>query len=108
MQAPSDPINIARKIQTLLEVKLLRDELHAWFCLRRERDVQRQYHTQLNCIEELITGAHTALQPDFDHLDTNAEADAFYEACRLIDLRVLWLRRVWYFFKDKFDQRDDP
>ena len=31
---------------------------------------------------------------------------AVYEVCRELDLRLLWLRRVWQFFAEKFDQRD--
>jgi hypothetical protein len=35
-------------------------------------------------------------------------AGDLFDECRLYDLRILWLRRVWQYFRDKFDQRDDP
>ena len=39
-------------------------------------------------------------------LDLALSEGAIYEACRTCDLRLLWLRRVWDFFREKFDQRD--
>ena len=35
----------------------------------------------------------------------DAAAGPTYEDCRTFDLRTQWLRRIWRFFGDKFDQR---
>ena len=37
-------------------------------------------------------------------VDTASHA---YADCRVIDLRLLWIRRVWEFFRDKYDQRNE-
>ncbi len=100
-------INRVRKEQTLLEAQRLQDELVSWLCKRRKDDKEQQYSSQLAAIESVINGAIEYLRPDFDALDPSEAPGQFYERCRLLDLRIVWLRRVWDFFKEKFDQRDD-
>ena len=104
---PAHPINLARKEETLREAERLRTELLTWLCERCKKDEKQQYRTQLKSIRTLIDGALTDLQPDLNALDSTKEPGLFYADCRLLDLRILWLRRIWYFFKEKFDQRDD-
>lgn len=100
-------INQVRKEQTKLELCRLHKELLVWLEHRRKKDEQQQYTTQLNAIESLIGGAIKDMRPDLKALDLSASPGEFYEKCRLIDLRIVWLRRVWQFFREKFDQRDD-
>lgn len=97
----------ARKDQLQVELGSLRTEFAAWLKGRRDGDLRKQYMTQLNALEELIGGALCALQLDLDACESSFEMGEFYEKCRLLDQRVVWLRRIWQFFKDKFDQRDD-
>ena len=95
------------KDQSQDELESLRKEFADWLKCRRDGDPRRQYMTQLNALEELIGGALRDLQPDLDACDPRLETGEFYEKCRLFDQRIVWLRRIWQFFKDKFDQRDD-
>ena len=96
-----------RKDQLQDELGSLRTEFIVWLKSRRNGDLRKQYMTQLNALEDLIGGALRALQPDLETCEPSLEMGEFYEKCRLLDQRIIWLRRVWQFFKDKFDQRDD-
>src|SRR5712692_1858505 len=97
----------ARKDQLQDELGSLRAGFAVWLKGRRDSDPRKQYMTQLNALEKLIGGALLDLQPDLDACEPNLEVGEFYEKCRLLDQRIVWLQRIWQFFKDKFDQRDD-
>lgn len=97
----------ARKDQLQDELGSLRTEFAAWLQGRKDSDSRKQYMTQLNALEDLISGTLRALQPDLDACEPSLEMGEFYEECRLLDQRIVWLRRIWQFFKEKFDQRDD-
>jgi hypothetical protein len=100
-------INRIRKERTQIELGRLQAELRAWLTHRRNKDIRGQYKTQLNAIESLLDGAVEGLRMALDEMDLDQSPGEVYEACRLFDLRIIWLRRVWQFFKEKFDQRDD-
>jgi len=100
--------NRARREQTASELGRLEREVAAWVDHRRVEDEQQQYWTQLGAVETLVSGAATALATGIDDLDLSLPREQLYGECRLYDLRVVWLRRVWEFFSEKFDQRDDP
>ncbi|HKI31052.1 MAG TPA: hypothetical protein VKA46_04245 [Gemmataceae bacterium] len=73
-----------------------------------ERNRYTQYKTQLKAIEDLMTGAHRRLVQEFDRPALlGLETGDLYEVCKTYDLRIVWLRRVWQFFREKFDQRHD-
>lgn len=99
--------NRVRKEQTEGEFLRLKRESMFWWDARDAADTLKQYRTQLNAIKRLLEGAVNYLQQQLDALDLNMTTGDFYEECRLFDLRVIWLRKVWQFYKDKFDQRDD-
>jgi hypothetical protein len=104
-------VSLAKRVrqeQSELELGRLEAELRAWLTLRRERDAHGQYTTQLDAIESLVNGAAVELAAALAALDLELARGEVYEQCRLLDLRIVWLRRVWQFFRDKFDQRDDP
>jgi len=96
----------ARKEQTQQELRQLDADLETWLAHRRARDGQQQYRTQLQAIAALIGNTVRGLEREL--LSVATDDGEIYTHCRLFDLRILWLRRVWQFFKEKFDQRDDP
>lgn len=100
-------INQTRKDQTRLELERLHAEVSIWLTKRRKKDVRQQHRTQLRAIETLLDAAIGYLQRSLGEIDVRQVREEVYEACRLFDWRVLWLRRVWDYYKDKFDQRDD-
>lgn len=99
--------NLIRKEQTTLEFDRLREEVADWHGRRAAEDKLDQYKTQLAAIKTLLDEAAKVLKDQLDLLNLNLAAGDFYEECRLFDLRVLWLRKVWNFYREKFDQRDD-
>lgn len=90
------------------ELGALRTEFAAWLELRRGRDAAGQQASQLTALEDCITGAARGLEQHLDTLKLGLPRAEFAEECRQHDLRILWLRRVWRFFRVRFDQRDDP
>ena len=98
----------ARRDQLQEEVASLHTEFADWLKGRRDADARKQYKTQLNALEALIDGALRALQPDLDACNPALEMGTFYDTCRRLDRCIVLLRRIWQFFKDKFDQRNDP
>jgi hypothetical protein len=97
----------ARKEQSQLEHSRLRREVNEWLEKRKSRDSRYQYRAQLNTIATILIEALQQLETALAALDLKQPEETVYAECRLFDLRTVWLRRVWEFFKDKFDQRDD-
>lgn len=89
------------------EIASLHTEFARWLKDRGDADARKQYTTQLKALDDLIGGALIALRPDLDACDPALEMGTFYERCRQLDGSIVLLRRVWQFFRDKFDQRDD-
>jgi len=100
-------MNKARKEQTEREFNRLRSEIKAWHKIRVDADKLQQYKTQLNTLKNLLDNAIARLITKLNELDISIKVGEFYEGCRLFDLRVIWIRKVWNFYREKFDQRDD-
>jgi hypothetical protein len=99
--------NRARRELTEAELTQLTGEFQAWLERRRNRDEQGQHATQLDAVEALMSTGADSLRKAVREIDLAQPTGDLFESCRLFDLRVLWLRRVWQFFREKFDQRDD-
>jgi hypothetical protein len=95
-----------RVARSRVELKRLQDEHRAWQVRRRGTVGAKQYETQLNAIDVLVRQGVKELSEGLDAVDLSLPDSGIYEACRTFDLRLLWLRRVWQFFREKFDQRD--
>jgi hypothetical protein len=93
--------------ETRREVDVLNTELTNWLRRRRKSDQLHQYETQLNALEAALTGPLKAVR---DALDATADlptSGEVYAACRVHERRMVLVRRVWNYFRAKFDQRDD-
>jgi len=101
-------LNQTRLEQTRRELKRLQEAIITWFKMRRERDKHQQYHTQLNVLEAVLTAALGRIEAALDGVPLDSSSGTFYSACRVFDRRIMWVHRVWEYFQDKFDQRDDP
>jgi hypothetical protein len=96
--------------QTRRGLEQLAREIDAWAAKRRTADQVQQYFTQLNVLCGVLNDALSRVKPELDTLEHAAARTTIsnvYEQCRKSDKRVVWIRRLWRFFKDKFDQRDD-
>src|SRR5262249_13799819 len=92
--------------RTRVELTRLRDDHKAWKTRRRGAVGAERYKTQLDAIDKLVERGAVQLEAGLDSVDLSRSEGAIYEACRTFDLRLLWVRRVWQFFREKFDQRD--
>ncbi|WP_437759624.1 hypothetical protein [Sorangium sp. So ce1389] len=102
--------NRDRKQQTKEELTAFQEDVKRWLAHRRDQDKPRQQHwSQLNAVESCLLGAadHLARQLA-DSAREDAPAGELYAMCRRFDLRVCWLQRLWHYFRQRLDQRDDP
>ncbi len=100
--------NRARRDQTEDAIDRLTAEVRTWLCHRRDSDKHGQHGAQLDAVESLVCGGATRLGQAVRLIEVSQPTGDLFEECRLYDLRILWLRRVWQYFREKFDQRDDP
>lgn len=98
----------ARRAQTAMELDRLGGEITRWLAHRRAADPRGQYTTQLAALESFLQAAVEQLAGAVQQLPGDGDVGEAYDQCRTFDLRTVWLRRAWDFFREKFDQRDDP
>jgi hypothetical protein len=98
--------NRVRIEQTRRELDRLRAEIEDWLARRIKADERKQYQTQLNVLGTILTTALSGVQTALDGVSPHVTG-AVYSTCRLYDRRLVWVRRLWEYFRRKFDQRDD-
>jgi hypothetical protein len=106
----------ARILQTEREVHRLIGEVKLWFDKRVEADTdpdtgiyRAQYDSQLKAIFGEINGAASIISQNLMTETTSAGTiEDVYAKCAGADFQIVWLWRVFNFFREKFDQRDDP
>lgn len=96
----------ARVADTRREITRLRTELRGWLEIRRGRDTLQQFATQLNVLEAVLLRGLDGIEAELPAGGATETAQDF-ESCRRIDRATVWMRRVWTFFRSRFDQRDD-
>jgi hypothetical protein len=99
---------LARREQTQTELKYQREDVTAWLKHRRSQDPLGQYRTQLDSLESLLIGALKEIESAASNIFTSQTLGELFEECDPYDIRSLWVRRVWHYFRTTFDQRDDP
>jgi hypothetical protein len=105
---PSVFVNQARRDQTEDAIDRLAAEVGDWLRHRQAKDSAAHHRSQLDAVDKLMAGSTAKLRHAVRGIDVGLPAGDLFDECRLYDLRILWLRRVWQYFRDKFDQRDDP
>jgi hypothetical protein len=83
-----------------------RDEVYEWSQHWNERDQRGQFSTQLASLKSTLVGALERLSLDAAKLAPRSSAEA-YEIGRDFDRELLTVRRLWRWFADKFDQREN-
>jgi hypothetical protein len=101
-------VNQIRIEQTRRQLASLKTEVQAWLDERRGKDKLQQYHTQLKVLEKALLGPLNALIGKLDAIDDTRSSGEVYTTCRARDQQVLLVYRVWIYFREKFNQRDDP
>ena len=82
----------------------------AWLQARRTKDTLGQYQTQLHVLGNALSTPLTRIRAELDGLRTDAVATTgdVYRAAATQDRRTLTIDRIFGYFREKFDQRDDP
>jgi hypothetical protein len=83
-----------------------RDEISEWAHRRRLLDRRQQFATQLGSVETTLTSLLEELSARADELAPSSIGET-HELCRKFDWQLMTVRRLWRWFADKFDQRDN-
>lgn len=109
------PAYLIRRDQTLFELKKLKANLAVWLdgqdaADRDEAGVYLGYQkSRIAALRQVFVGAADALEARIamiDVSDTLKPGDV-YKSCREFDQAVVWLFRIFTFYREKFDQRAD-
>jgi hypothetical protein len=109
----SSEINQIRQEQTLHALTALNTQIPGWIAHRERVDADERgvyigkHKTQLQALQSVLAGALGVLDQQTRQLDVAQEVGSFYEQCRQLDRAVLWLERLWDYYRVKLDQRDD-
>jgi hypothetical protein len=93
--------------QTYSKLDSLRAQFEEWLKYRREADKLRQYHSQFNSLEEVLNASLSRLRTRLDGVSYDLPVGEIYRTCREYDEHLTWVLRIWNYFRNKFDQRDD-
>jgi hypothetical protein len=93
--------------QSCRRIDGITDAVGKWLCRRDHDDVLNQYSTQLAVLKTALTGPLTELREIVTQLADIQDTGQVYSACRANDVRAEVVRRVFTYFRAKFDQRDD-
>jgi hypothetical protein len=94
--------------RTLTKLDRLQREIATWLTARRRADKLDKHVTQLRALEGALIGPLAGLRQLTCSLPPATPLLDVYAACRAHDSCTTIVRRIWLFFKAKFDQRDDP
>jgi hypothetical protein len=100
-------VNRQRAARTQQEIAQLRSEIGTWLALRANRDKRKQYVTQLGVLKGQLDHMLGEVERQVGDIRVAAPRWQVYSDFRKCDRRVLWVRRLWDYFRTKFDQRDD-
>jgi hypothetical protein len=96
--------NKARRQQAMFEIERLVEDFDEW----EDAVKTPQYVTQLSAIASEVRGAAAILKERINAVDAdNAPIADVYGNCVNVEKQITWLWRVYYYYRDKFDQRKD-
>ncbi len=111
----SDLMKEARRDQSDSEIERLTNELDCWIKRRKDKDKDEngvprgQYDSQLNAVFKTVSVAAKIIRDDMGNQKLNLlSVGAAYAKCTQYDQLIIWLWRLFEYFREKFDQRDDP
>lgn len=104
----------ARRNQAVAEIDRLVHDFEMWKeeqqgqRVRQSGDPKRQYDSQLEALAKEVLGAANILRAHLvNSVNVNGATGDVYSESAATEQELLWLRRVWDYFKEKFDQRLD-
>jgi len=103
-----DAVNVVRIQETESSINALDLSLSTWLNRQEKKDTRRQYKTLLSTLRTQLCALIAEVRLAFKSVHAADGRGAVYSACRLNEKRLLWIERLWAYFRDKFDQRDNP
>ncbi len=97
-----------RLAQVRAGLERLREEIDTWQQRRQKTDPLAQYRTQLATLSAVLGGALTGLHEALQKIAPASPPGAVAKACRGLEARAAWVRLLWRFYAERFNQRDDP
>jgi hypothetical protein len=98
----------ARRAQVSAELARFREELKAWFNRWQSADA-REFHEkhgrQLQRLQATLMEALAGLAEPLQNLSLEPPTGDVYKKCHDFELRLIWLRRIWDYYRGKFEQR---
>lgn len=109
------PTYLIRRDQTFVALKKLKANLTAWLDRQDEadRDEAGNYlgyqKSRIAALRQVFVGAADALEARIMTMDVSEtlKSGDVYRTCREFDQAVVWLYRIFTFYREKFDQRTD-
>jgi len=94
--------------ETKRELESATKAVKEWLDRRDKSDAIGRHKTQLGAVRSVLMGAAGELQSNLKDVDpTRLSVAEVYDQCREYDQAVVWLRRLWEYLREKFDQRDE-
>jgi hypothetical protein len=112
--ASAERLKSVRSWQSHRELTVLSGAIRGWLGEQRAKDKDEQgryvgrHKTQLEALESVLPDAVEALHGHLNELDPAGAVWRVYDECRDIDEATVSIERLWRFFREKLDQRDDP
>jgi hypothetical protein len=100
------PINRTRIHETRRDLINLRRDFELWHHNRTIKDKLQQYHSQLGILNRVMSSALERLKTQLDVSQASQPIDRVYRSCRAVDQGLVFLKRVWDYYRSKFDRRD--
>jgi hypothetical protein len=94
-----------RIAESIEEVDRFAAELDRWFLAAGELDALGQYRTQLSTLGDVLRPPLRQNRERLCAIPTDQEPGTVYDECRRADRATVFLRRLWRWFADRFDQR---
>jgi hypothetical protein len=110
-----DPVSISRRDQSLRELDRIDRALTEWDDRRKGADVYEdngayrgKYESQREAVVKEVRGAIGVFRDAITHTPLGGTRGGVFAAFARHDRRLVWLWRAWGYYREKFDQRDDP
>jgi hypothetical protein len=101
----------ARVVECLDELQALANEIDDWYAQWEGSYAAGRHWTQLEFLAGLTRKLIAIFVIETSGIDLASDAVTVYEECRQADMQILYVRRLWRWYADKFDQRsggDNP
>ncbi len=98
----------ARIGQSRLEVERFCEDFTGWLARWRAADRFSQYVSQLDAVEGVVEENLGLIRSELDGLSPSLPVRDVYDVCLVVDRQLVWVRRFWSYFREKWNQRDDP